>query len=234
MAEITYLLLPRPFKAHRYAVITERYMTTSVLEAYQLWADSYDDMPNPTRDLDGQCLREDLEGATLGRILEVGCGTGKNTQWLTSQGPVVGLDFSSKMLNKCRVAAPAATVHLADINDTWPVEDDSVDTVLFDLVVEHIESLDHIVRESARVMRPHGRVRLSELHPYRQAEGKTARFDHAGIQVRVPAYMHSTEDYLEAFRGAGFDLRHLREPRADTDEIHCPPRLFIVEFSYAG
>ena len=52
--------------------------------------------------------------------LEVGCGTGKNTQWLTSQGPVVGLDFSSKMLNKCRVAAPTATVHLADINDTWP------------------------------------------------------------------------------------------------------------------
>ena len=79
-------------------------------------------------------------------------------------------------------------------------------------------------------MRPQGRVRLSELHPHRQAEGKPLRFDHAGIQVRVPAYMHSTEDYLEAFRSAGSNCVTF-ESLEQTQTQSIAPRLLIVEFA---
>ncbi len=212
----------------------EKQMTISVLEAYELWAASYDDMPNTTRDLDGRCLRDDLAGEPLGQILEVGCGTGKNTRWLTSRGPVIGLDFSAKMLSKCRRSAPEAALHLADLNETWPIADGSVETVLIDLVLEHIEDLPHFARECARVLRPKGRLRLSELHPSRQAEGKAARFEHGGAQVTVPAYVHSTEGYVTAFGDAGFELRRRREPRATSDAMHRPPRLLILEFTFGA
>ena len=35
-------------------------------------------------------------GHNAGPDLEVGCGTGKNTQWLRESGSVVGLDFSNR------------------------------------------------------------------------------------------------------------------------------------------
>jgi hypothetical protein len=57
------------------------------------------------------------------------------------------------MLARCRSVAPAAELHNVNITLPWSVDDDAVDTVLADLVLEHIENLDHIARESARVLR---------------------------------------------------------------------------------
>ncbi len=51
-------------------------MTRQVRDAYDRWAATYDQMENPTRDLDAELLRADLSTWTLGDILEVGCGTG--------------------------------------------------------------------------------------------------------------------------------------------------------------
>jgi len=57
----------------------------NVADAYDRWSRQYDDDQNATRDLDAFVLRQvplQLAGA---RVLEVGCGTGKNSAWLVSQ-----------------------------------------------------------------------------------------------------------------------------------------------------
>ena len=73
---------------------------SEIAAAYDEWAETYDTDQNRTRDLAAQVLRKvDLNFA--GRnVIEVGCGTGRNTEWL---GPPprpksVALDFSEEML----------------------------------------------------------------------------------------------------------------------------------------
>jgi 2-polyprenyl-3-methyl-5-hydroxy-6-metoxy-1,4-benzoquinol methylase len=62
------------------------------------WAEVYDIHTNPTRDLAAVVLRQtwlDLAGRD---VLEIGCGTGANTQWLLDQSQsVLALDFSREM-----------------------------------------------------------------------------------------------------------------------------------------
>ncbi|HEY1024796.1 MAG TPA: class I SAM-dependent methyltransferase [Sphingobacteriaceae bacterium] len=50
--------------------------------AYDLWSAQYDTNENKTRDLEGKALREVLSSYSFNNVLEIGCGTGKNTQYL--------------------------------------------------------------------------------------------------------------------------------------------------------
>ncbi len=206
-------------------------MSDQVREAYDEWAATYDEMPNRTRDLDGDRLRTDLGGRELGDVLELGCGTGKNTEWLAPRAStILGLDFSAEMLARCRRRVPFVELGTADLTTGWPVEDRSYDFVLADLVLEHVGDLDHIGSEAARVLRPSGRIRISELHPWRQHEGKGARFERGTEVVEMTTVVHTTEEYVTAFLSAGFKLVSLSEPRSATDSLDRPPRLLIVEF----
>jgi ubiquinone/menaquinone biosynthesis C-methylase UbiE len=49
--------------------------------AYDKWSEQYDRDANVTRDLDGIVLRRAALRLTGRDVLEVGCGTGKNTAW---------------------------------------------------------------------------------------------------------------------------------------------------------
>ena len=70
---------------------------------YDNWATNYDNNINPTRDLDKLATKESLFNINFSNVLELGCGTGKNTEWLiTKADKLVGLDFSEGMLNLAR------------------------------------------------------------------------------------------------------------------------------------
>ena len=207
-------------------------MTGEVRDAYDRWAATYDTMPNRTRDLDAEMLREEFEGQSLGDILELGCGTGKNTAWLVNHGRVVGLDFSTAMLERCRIAAPDAELKVADLTRTWPVGDQTIDTLVISLVLEHIEDLEPVAAEASRVLRTGGMVRVSELHPLRQAEGKRARFEDGGVLVEPPAFVHRREEYLRVFEEAGFVLESSSDARSMDDDASALPRLLVMLFSH--
>ena len=51
-------------------------------QAYNLWSKQYDENINKTRDLEARAFRETLESYDFKYCLEIGCGTGKNTEWL--------------------------------------------------------------------------------------------------------------------------------------------------------
>jgi len=178
---------------------------TDAKSAYAMWAATYDEVDNPVRDLDKGLLAEltsDLDGLS---VLELGCGTGKNTTHLARAARVVAVDFSAEMLAvaRKRFSDEHVTFLQADLRERLPV-DGPFDRVTIDLVLEHIEDLAPVFSEVARVLAPDGQCIVIELNPAEQTRGKQAKFlDDSGAEVRVEAFHHSEEDFAAAFAHAG-------------------------------
>ncbi len=202
-----------------------------VREAYSRWARTYDQDPNRTRDLDQQVTRRLLDGRRFNRVLELGCGTGKNTALLADIGAqVVAIDFSAGMLQRARAKIAASHVAFAeaDLTQPWPPAAQSVNLVVANLVLEHIEDLAPVFAQAAQSLVPKGMLLVCELHPFRQYQGTQARFSDAGAeQVLIPAYTHHLSDYLRAARGAGLVVLQVDEWWHDDDD-GLPPRLLSL------
>ncbi|MCE5234116.1 MAG: class I SAM-dependent methyltransferase [Mizugakiibacter sp.] len=207
---------------------------TDVAAAYDRWSQVYDTDENRTRDLDAAMLRRqdfDLRGRD---VLEIGCGTGKNTAWLAGRArSVVAVDFSAGMLAQAqrRVAAPHVRFVRHDVREPWPLADASVDLVIGNLVLEHVETLDDVFAQAFRVLRDGGECYFCELHPFRQMMGKQARFAHleTGETVRVAAFLHDVSDYVNAAIRAGLRVVAVHEWRDETPASAAAiPRLFAL------
>ena len=186
----------------------------SVSDGYNAWAATYDTDRNLTRDLDAAATRTTLAGMRPHSILELGCGTGKNTLTLAEiGGRVQALDFSAAMLAQARAKQPGAHVSfsLADLTRPWPCADESADLIVGNLVLEHIADLGFIFAEAARCLEAGGRFFLSELHPFKQYLGAKARFDQAQASVDIPAFTHHISEFTAAAAQAGLGLLSLKE-----------------------
>lgn len=202
----------------------------SVAEAYDRWAATYDEDPNRTRELAGEVLRAQGLELTGRRVVEVGCGTGRNTAWLAARAAsVVGLDVSEGMLARARahVAAPGVRFVRHDIREPWPLADGSAELVVAMLVLEHVDALAPVLEQAARVLTAGGACFLCELHPARQMLGKQARFatEPGGTVEPITAFAHDVSDYVNGALSAGFTLEHLGEWRDRGVSFQTPPRL---------
>lgn len=189
-------------------------MLMQVQQAYNAWASQYDTNQNKTRDLEGEALRTTLEPIQFTRCLEIGCGTGKNTVWLAGRAmQLTSVDLSEEMLARAREKVDARKVEFvqADIKQDWDFTDRKYDLVSFSLVLEHIEDLDPIFRETARVLLSGGWVYVGELHPFKQYLGTKARFDTPQGQQIVPCYNHHISDFVQAAKKYGLQLTDLNE-----------------------
>lgn len=201
-------------------------MTDDVRDAYNYWAVTYESDTNPTRDLDAALVREiDWSGLD---VVEIGCGTGKNSAWIAPRcRSLTGLDLSPAMLEHARRTVPGAHFVEADLTQPWPLAEASADAVIADLVLEHIGDLRHFYAESYRVLRQGGHLRIAELHPYRQLLGGRAHFLRDGERIDVPAFVHSVAEFANGGIIAGFALSSLDEASGPADET---PRLLILSF----
>jgi malonyl-CoA O-methyltransferase len=169
------------------------------------------------------------------RVLEIGCGTGANTEWLAERSAsVLAVDFSGEMLRRAEARVRSAGVRFVehDVRSAWPLPDGSAEVVIAMLVLEHVESLLPVFAESARVLGPGGEVFLCELHPMRQLAGQQAEFVHPKTRepVRVPAFLHETSEYVNAGLASGFEVTHLGEWRDPGAPRTATPRLLSVCF----
>jgi SAM-dependent methyltransferase len=203
--------------------------SATVRAAYDRWAAEYDTDRNRTRDLDAQVTRDVLAALRPASILELGCGTGKNTAFLAGLGaPVQALDFSAAMLARAEARGlPGVTFTVADLTAPWPRADASADLIVGNLVLEHIADLGHIFAEAARCLLPGGTLFISELHPFRQYLGTQANFAHGGEQIAIPAFIHHLSDFTRAAADAGLGLARLDEWWHDED-AGKPPRLVTI------
>lgn len=201
-------------------------------EAYEIWSRTYDEDRNLTRDLDEQITRTILKDCSGKSILEIGCGTGKNTRWLSEVAAHVhAIDFSAAMIEQAQQKCPGEnlTFTLADLTKPWPVADASIDLVTCNLVLEHISDLRFVFAEVARVLIDGGRCFVSELHPFRQYQGVQARFERDAETIAIPAFVHHISDFLEGTERANLSLIAMNEWWHAEDD-NKPPRLISLLF----
>ena len=172
-------------------------------------------------------------------VVEIGCGTGKNTAFLAARAErILALDFSPRMLGVAREKVRRETVPgrvlfaVADATDGWPCRGVSADLVTCNLVLEHVADLAPVFAEARRVLAPGGRLFVSELHPERQLRGTRARFERSGATTEIEAFVHPVEEFLEAAEAAGFRLAQRREwwHEEDRGEPLKPPRVISFLF----
>jgi ubiquinone/menaquinone biosynthesis C-methylase UbiE len=206
-------------------------MSTNIQSAYNSWAAQYDINENKTRDLEGVALQQTLAGVKFKTILEIGCGTGKNTAWLMQKSEkVTAVDFSEQMLSKARSKIISRRVNFVqhDISTPWFFTEDKFDLVTFSLVLEHISELDHVFRQATLKLNPGGYVYIGELHPFKQYSGSKARFETAeGLQV-VECYNHHISDFIQIANKYGLRVLELFEY---FDEENGLPRILVILFS---
>ena len=180
-----------------------------IIDSYNAWAYQYDNNINPTRDLDKNVTKKSLSNIDFFKVLELGCGSGKNTEWIiTKADKLVGLDFSKNMLDLARkkIKNDKVTFINTDINKNWPVNDNSFDLAIINLTLEHIEILEHIFSSLFMKLTQGGKCFICELHPKKQLAGSMAQFEEDGTEVVLDVFQHSEQDYIQNAEKAGFDL----------------------------
>ena len=204
----------------------------SIQEAYTDWSATYDLDRNLTRDLDQLATRETLSKLRCKSILELGCGTGKNTALLAQIGErVFSLDFSEGMIEKARekLSLDGVTFSVADITQPWAFEDQSIDLVTCNLVLEHVRGLSFIFMEASRVLVASGQFFISELHPFRQYQGTQANFLRNQQRTDIQAFVHHISDFFAAAAANDLKLVQMKEWWHEEDQDK-PPRLVSFVF----
>ena len=200
-------------------------------KAYNSWAAQYDTNENKTRDLEGLALKKLLSGKTFKQCLEVGCGTGKNTQWLlTICDQMTAIDLSQGMLDiaKNKIQSDKVNFIEGDISNDWTFANQTYDLVTFSLMLEHIEDLDAVFQKLAKVSDTGTRVYIGELHPFKQYAGSKARFEtETGTQV-VTCFNHHVTDFIQAANASGFQLILIDEQFDDADRSQLPRILNLL------
>jgi ubiquinone/menaquinone biosynthesis C-methylase UbiE len=177
-----------------------------------------------------------LLGAGDGVCLEIGCGTGVHAGKIRALGwTPVGVDLSTRMLRHARGRLAAARADATRL----PLGDAAVDAVI--CVMAHTDMRDYprVVREAARVLRPHGVFVHIGVHPcfaggfadrtdpravviapgYLDTYWTRDSWTDQGIRDKVGATHRPLPDLLHAFLDAGLALDRFAEGGAPTPHV---------------
>ena len=158
-------------------------------------------------------------------VVDIGAGGGKDcflaAQRVGPNGRVIGIDMTPQMLERARSAAERGNYtnvefRLGEI-ENLPIADSSVDVIISNCVINLSPDKPRVFAEIARVLRPSGRISISDIVSSRPLPKKIAASSRAlsmCIGGAIPR-----EDYLEQLRRAGFGDLHIEEThRMDTEQ----------------
>ena len=203
-------------------------------QAYNVWANNYDSVENKTRDLEAKALRKMVSGENL-NILEIGCGTGKNTEFLQTKAKyLIGADFSAEMLARAKAKITAENVEFRqlDVCETWDFAANSFDLITCSLALEHIENIDFVFNEARKVLCENGRFYIGELHPFKQYLGTKARFETGSGIFELECFVHHVSEFFAVAVKNNFEVIELKEWFDDDDKTQIP-RLLTMVFTNA-
>jgi ubiquinone/menaquinone biosynthesis C-methylase UbiE len=203
----------------------------NVKEAYQEWSEQYDTNENKTRDLEAVALRSVLSSIHFDKVLEFGCGTGKNTVWFEQNAKeILSADFSEAMIAKAaeKINSPKVQFAVTDINEPWDFSKEKFDLVSFSLVLEHIQNIEAVFNKINQVTESGAFVYIGELHPFKQYAGSKARYTTPEGEQIVTCYTHNVSDFIKAANKYNFSLMDLEEWFDDNDRSQIPRILTML------
>lgn len=207
----------------------------SIKESYNKWADQYDSNVNKTRDMEGEKLKLILAQHVINNawqsVLEIGCGTGKNTEWFVKHFEhVTSADFSEEMLAVAKAKINAVNVEFVctDIIQPWTFLKQSYELVSFSLILEHIKNLEHIFQQANNALKDGGYLYIGELHPFKQYSGSKARFETTEGTETLISYTHHTSEFVNTAIKFGLQLIQIEEHFDEEDESGIPRILTLL------
>ncbi|MFE4951364.1 class I SAM-dependent methyltransferase [Leifsonia sp. NPDC056665] len=172
----------------------------------------------------------ELAGDVVGRrILDVGCGSGPTLADLRERGAIVtGVDASAGMLEQARARlGTGADLRMADLAEPLPFDDGTFDDVIASQVLHYLEDWGPALAELHRVVRPGGRLIVSEEHPtalflsdrlsggdreYFGVHERTEEWTLGGRTAELTFWDRPLHAMTDAFAAAGFRIAAISEP----------------------
>jgi arsenite methyltransferase len=143
-------------------------------------------------------------------VLDLGSGSGLDcflaAQAVGVEGRVVGLDMTDDMLelaqrNLAKVGAKNVEFHKGEM-ESMPLPDGTFDVIVSNCVINLSPDKDAVFRESHRVLKPGGRMRVSDIVWTREPTAEE-RSDLASWAGCVAGALQ-VEEYVGKLRAAGF------------------------------
>ncbi len=170
-----------------------------------------------------------LHGAT---VLDAGCGSGAQCEWLRSEGAeVVGIDLSPAMVAEARArCGDAGTFLAADLAEPLALLPETIDGITCSLVLHYLADWQVALRSFATVLRPGGWLVASLDHPFApplpgQQEGY---FDtelvadtwmKGGVEVTQRFWRRPLAAVVDAFADAGFAVERVVEAQPSAEAL---------------
>ncbi|KAI1137842.1 S-adenosyl-L-methionine-dependent methyltransferase [Hypoxylon sp. FL0543] len=216
-----------------------RYLPTN--EAYDRWAAVYDTDGNFLQALDTIELKElfprflrSIRSPTPWRIVDLGCGTGRNTTLLLTVPDieeVIALDSSKGMLEVARSrlqqkvdgagslniepgrTVPNLRLEVFDmlVSPSPPPSAQQADGVISTLVVEHVP-LSTFFAHISQMLRPGGVLLLTNMHAHMGGISQAGFVDaETGEKIRPTSYAHTVADVLAEAKRWGLEVEEAGE-----------------------
>lgn len=113
--------------------------------------------------------RKKIVPMAYGRVLEIGCGSGTNFEFYTHDDieTLYAIEPSAGMIKRARKKADdlgwGNRIEFIETGaEALPLEDDSIDTVVFTFVLCTIPDWEGALKEAQRVLKPDGQLLFSE------------------------------------------------------------------------
>lgn len=154
-------------------------------------------------------------------VVDLGCGGGLDVllaaQNVGPTGKAIGIDMTPAMIDRAKRNAaqsniPNAEFHLATI-DKLPLPDASADVVISNCVINLAPDKPAVFREIARVLKPGGRVALSDIALKRELPNELA--DNIAAYVGCIAGAVTIDAYRQMLLNAGFKKVQVMDSGAD-------------------
>jgi SAM-dependent methyltransferase len=154
-------------------------------------------------------------------VVDLGCGGGLDLLLAAPKvgptGRAIGIDMTPEMIDRARRNAAAARLanvefHLATIDDL-PLADASVDCILSNCVINLVPDKAAVFREMFRVLKPGGRLAISDIALKRALPGEIESSILAYVGCIAGAVVIS--DYELDLRQAGFEAVQIVDTKKD-------------------
>ncbi|HEY3686575.1 MAG TPA: class I SAM-dependent methyltransferase [Streptosporangiaceae bacterium] len=203
------------------------YRTVDVRTGYGQWVASYEDTVEDVMDI---ALLDDLtvpRWGGLGRVVDLGCGTGRTGAWLRGRGVtgIDGVDLTPEMLDVARNRGAHDRLVEADVTRTG-LESGAYDLAISSLIDEHLADLRPFYDEAWRLTAPGGLCVVVAYHPhFIMTAGMPTHFTSAdGEHIAITTHVHLTSDHVTSALGAGWALAEMREGLIDDAWLAVKPK----------
>ena len=138
-----------------------------------------------------QAIEAALGGEPIGRLVDIGTGTGRMIELLGARADsAIGVDRSSEMLRLARVKLEASGLRNASLRQgdmyALPLADTSADVVILHQVLHFAHAPAHAIAEAARLLSLGGRLLIVDFAPHGREELRE-RDAHARLGFADPA-----------------------------------------------